>query len=160
MKFLILLFVTFAFAESYRYRYVNPGDYSVCLSDSKYPIQVKLYAGNAFIDATLSQYPCYNISVGLTSVSIANANTNLAIRNGKIISLITNDYINNFDNSTFLVNIGQIYVSSFIDNYYMDSLFTCIIFFLGVLVFLLMISGILGITICYDELSEKRKKLN
>jgi hypothetical protein len=155
MKFLILLFVTFAFAETYRYEYVNPGGYSICLSDSKYPIQVKLYAGKAFIDATLSQYPCYNISVGLTSVSITNANTNLAIRNGKIISLITNDYINNFDNSTILINIGQIYVSSFIDNYYMNLLFAGIYFLIVMLVFLLMV---LGIPICCDELSGKRKK--
>lgn len=157
MKFLILLFAAFALAEPYTYKYTNPGDYSICLSESKYPIQVKLYAGNAFIDATLSQYPCYNISVELTSVSITNANTNLAIRNGKVISLITNDYINDFDNSTIFVNIGQIYVSSSINNYYMDVFIAYVISFLGVLAFSFMI---LVIMICCDELSRKHKKLN
>lgn len=112
MKFLILLFVTCAFANTYVGTEIfdNTGVYNYCIeSDSISGVQ--LYAGNSFIDATLLPNKCYTLSIGVYDAIITGENTNLMIQNGIIISLITNGKILRYTDELAITYFGKAIVS-------------------------------------------------
>jgi hypothetical protein len=108
MKFLILLFVAFAFADSHvNYYYEDTGEYSQCVYDCD-RIEVNIYAGNAFINATVLPDLCYQISIGILGAVVIGYGTKMIIQNGKIISLITNGNITDYSNSTVMMYNSQV----------------------------------------------------
>lgn len=116
MRFLVLLFAAFAFAsitETDEFAFKNDGD--ICFDDADI-VYVDLYSGNATISATILPNRCYHVVVEPSGVIVTGENTNLAIQDGEIVSLITNDEILNFGYSSLITYNSEIVFNTSLRN--------------------------------------------